>query len=91
MWITSGTTATATNGDTAVTLLDTSRSLVRRVTIINEGSVAGFFSVDNGANYARLPATSSVTVILQSQKPCVVKVKRIASGTDLANVWGFAA
>lgn len=88
--ISSGVTATATSGDTAVTLFDCAGTAVFRVTVVNEGGVAGFFSIDGGTTWARLPATSSVTVpIPEKPRSIICKVKRIAGGSNLSGVYGF--
>jgi len=89
--ISSGTTAVTTNGDTAVNLIaNAEKAFVRRVWIVN-GAVAGFFSIDGGNTYAYLKASVTTEIELPAPQPVVVKVKRIASGTDLADVYGYAA
>jgi hypothetical protein len=97
--ITSGETAVSTSGDTSVALLtfpaagSTTSERHGELNIINEGAAAGFFSIDGEVTWARLPAASAVRVDL-SKKPIaggtVVKVKRIASGTNLATVYAWA-
>jgi hypothetical protein len=46
--LSSGTTAQATTSDTAVTVIAASDAKINRVTFINEGTVAGFGSIDAG-------------------------------------------
>lgn len=91
--ISSGTTAIATASDTAVTLL-TINQTVRRITIINEGSVAGFFSIDSGTVWARLPAGPSSVTIEVPETPITnrtVQIKRESGGSNVEDVYGFAS
>jgi hypothetical protein len=90
--ISSGTTAIATSGAGSVTLLSGSGSFGQLV-IINEGSIAGFFSLDSGATWGRIPGAatgSSVTLGFRVtlQDP-VVKVKR-DGGSDMTGLYAFA-
>lgn len=87
--ISSGTTALATSSDAAAAAFDSGALPLSRVTFINEGSVAGFFSVDGGITWGRLPATASVTVKISPPAPVIASVKRVESGSNLATVWAF--
>lgn len=91
--ISNGINAIVTAGDAAVYVFTTPSPPTglsySQLAIINEGSVAGFFSIDGGTTWARLPATSSVVIPISTNAPSL-KVKRIASGTDLAGIWGWA-
>lgn len=87
-----GTTAIATTDDTAVSVFTSSSGyLVNQLTVINEGGVAGFFSDDGGTTWARLPATSSVTIKITPPKAVDVKVKRVASGSNLSGVYAIGS
>lgn len=90
----SGTTAIATSSDTAETVIANSSGVIIRhgVTVINEGAVAGFFSINNGNNWFRLPAGPASVTLEIDKLPFapVVKVKRIASGSDVTGVYAFA-
>jgi hypothetical protein len=87
---TSGLAAKATTTNAAETLIAASSSeSMNRLVIINEGAVAGFFSIDSGTTWPRLPANSTINleglyVLNQS-----VQIKRVADGADLAGVWAF--
>lgn len=88
MFKSSGETAVTTNSNTAVTLVTLAKDeLTTSVTIINEGSVAGFFSLDGGTTWARLPADCSLTIPHETNQS--ILVKRVADGTDLADVYGM--
>ena len=89
---TNGLTAVATVSDTAVDALVVTGGRVNQVTIINEGSVAGFFQVNGDGtegDWCRLPAgPSAVTnTYKETISSLTVKVKRIASGSNLAGVF----
>jgi len=81
----SGTTAVTTSSAAAVTLVDPAGTTYNRVRIVNEGAVAGFWSV-NGTDWARLSASSSIDVDVE---PCsqILQVKRDGS-SNLASVYG---
>ena len=95
----SNTTAGATTTDAAVEIISAATfgaQPIYNITIINEGTIAGFFSVDGGIGWQRLPATvastNPVPLTLRSQMKAFsggVQIKRIASGTNLANVWAY--
>lgn len=86
----SGETPVSTTSDAPVTLLTANTTGIKRsVTIINEGSVAGFFSFD-GATWARLPASSTQTF---DNVHCTqaVQVKRTSGGANLTGLYAFAS
>jgi len=89
----SGTAATTTSSDTAVDLIALNATkMVRKIVIINDGSVAGFFSLD-GSVWNYMPATSATTIDLDKTPVILsraVQVKRIPSGSNLASVYGYA-
>jgi len=88
--VSSGTTAKATDGNDAVTLLPiSSNGQEWDLTILNEGSVAGYFSVDAGTTWLRLPA-GPASITGRYTITGDVQIKRIEDGTDLAGVWGWA-
>lgn len=60
--VTSGTTASSTSSAAAVVVLtatQTSSVSATKFEVVNEGP-AGFFSIDGGNNWIRLPASSAV-------------------------------
>ena len=87
----SGTTPLATSGDAAVEVLAANANAVyHHVRIINEGTAAGFYSIDGGTTWNRLPAQSvvednGVKVVNQA-----VEIKRVAGGSDLSSVYASA-
>jgi hypothetical protein len=90
----SGVTAVSTSGDGVVTAIAASAipSPRTNIRIVNEGAPSGWFSIDGGTTWHRLPgtaaSTTAVPVVLLNVRPIFsVQVKRIASGTDLANVF----
>ena len=90
--ISSGTTAKATTDDTSVVLLakaDMPRKANLTIRIVNEGAVAGFYSVDGGAAWARLPASSIVEDQSQEVNGSLL-MKRVASGSNLSGVYASA-
>lgn len=84
----SGTTAIATTDDNAVAVLANANSdLASEITIIN-GAVDGFWSADGGATWMRLPANTSDTLNLRHCPiAAVVKIKRIAGGSNMTGVF----
>lgn len=89
--LSSGTTAKATVSDTAVVLItadDSTSGRCNRATIVNEGSVAGFWSPDAGTTWARLPANTAFQVKWFGRSN--LTAKRVASGSDLAGIWAWA-
>jgi hypothetical protein len=86
----SGITAGATTSDTAVTLISAetirAKAGVAVHGAITNGSVAGFYSLDGGTTWDRLPA--SVRTAFYDAGPIKdVQVKRVPSGSDLADVY----
>lgn len=91
--ISSGATAVATTDDTPVIVKDFGANTMREVTIINEGSVAGFFCLNGNssvaADWSRLPAgPSSITIRLADKVN--LYVKRVPSGSNVTGVWAWA-
>jgi hypothetical protein len=85
----SGITAVSTSGDTAVDVISSSTGNFERAVVHNTGAAAGFFSVDGGTIWHHIPAAASMSVTLpagQSGNP-TIKVKRIASGTNMSGVY----
>jgi hypothetical protein len=86
--ISSGVTAGTTTDDTAVEIIaaDSTRDF-RFFRIINDGSVAGFYSIDSGTTWDYLPANCIIEdseVLIQNKS---IQVKRIAGGSDLSGVY----
>jgi hypothetical protein len=87
----SGETAISTSSDAEVTVLTLTQGGYTEVVITNEGTVAGFVSIDNGSTWMRLPAgPSSRTFSVRGMLRMVVKVKRVASGSNLTGIWADA-
>jgi len=84
------TAAVATTSDTAEILLPLSNNKGwYALTIDNSrAAVEGWWSVDGGTTWARLGA-SGVVSEAQIYVSGNVMVKRVASGSNLANVWGW--
>lgn len=92
---TSGTTAIATAGVAAVTLIAAvSGDSFNRIVVVNESAVAGLVSIDNGVTWARLPqaATGNYAGYLEiwEQTSSNILLKRPA-GVDVTGVWAFAS
>lgn len=95
--VTSGETAIATSGNTAVDAIARSsmKGGERNFRIINSGTVAGFFSTDEGTTWNYMPGTAASTnpipiQVLNVSGLASIKIKRIAGGTDLAGVYASA-
>ena len=87
----SGDTPTGTDGDTPVTLLDAHADRVfHTVRIVNEGAAAGFYSLDGGASWDRLPAECVVEDPRVRIENTAIQVKRTAGGADLSGVYASA-
>ena len=88
---TSGTAPLATDSDAALTVLAANAGAVyHHVRMVNEGAAAGFYSIDGGTTWNRLPAQSVVEdngVKLTNQ---AVQVKRVAGGSNLSGVYASA-
>jgi hypothetical protein len=86
----SGTTGIATVADAAVEVLPfVADQLLNNLVIINESAVVGFFSVDGGTIWCRLPANCVLTV---SGCPITgaVQLKRVAGGSNVTAVFAWA-
>lgn len=88
--VTSGETAKATTDDTAVEVIaaqSKGSQPYRHCRIVNEGAVAGFYSIDGGTTWERLPASSYLTddgVYIMNK---ALQIKRVAGGSDLSGVY----
>lgn len=78
-------TPVVTTTDAAVVAIADVPQTCRNVRLVN-GAVAGFFSVDAGTTWHRLPA-SAVTEFRSIHPITDVRVKRITAGTNLADVY----
>ena len=87
----SGTTPLATDGDTVLTVLAADANAVyHHVRIVNEGAAAGFYSIDGGTTWNRLPVQSvvedhGVKIVNQA-----VQVKRVSGSSNLNGVYASA-
>lgn len=83
-----GTTALATSGDTAVQALSSDTATYHKVVINNAGSAAGFFSLDGSSGpWHFIGAGQAIVVQDQVIVASSVYIKRIPSGTDMASVY----
>lgn len=85
----SGTTALATSGAAAVTPSGFPGSSYNVLTIINEGTAPGFFSVDGGNNWGRIPAGNANgpgTAIWRGRSNKAPQIKRDGS-SDMSGVY----
>lgn len=96
--LSSGTTAVVTLGAAAVIAIAATKAYsYSRVTVINEGPVAGFVSIDNGDNWVRIPAAAaatapiSVTVVVRELpvRNTPITIKRDGA-VDMSGVYVFA-
>jgi hypothetical protein len=91
--ISSGTTAKATSGTSAVDLFShtagtpKANGRYRHFMIVNEGSTAGFFTIDS-TNWNRLPAGSTIAMDGLQFSSSVPQIKRDTS--DLSGVYAWA-
>jgi hypothetical protein len=84
----SGLTPIATTTDAAVTAIAADAANdINQVIFANEGTVAGFFSIDSGTTWHRLPSEHVTTIgnVLISNKN--IQVKRVAGGSDLSDIY----
>ena len=88
----SGMAALATTSDAPLTAIAASEMAVyHHVRIVNEGSVAGFYSLDGGTTWCRLPAgpcavkDDGVKIVNQA-----IQIKRVAGGSNLSGVYASA-
>ncbi len=87
--ISNGTTALATSGADSVSAFPDGQATIHWLRIINSGSNPGFFSVDGGNVWCRLPATSDIQVNNLPATDSVAVLLKRAGSSDLANVWAF--
>jgi hypothetical protein len=86
--VTSGTVAKATTGDDPVELIAAQpNDVLHHVRIINEGAAPGFYSIDGGNTWERLPAQASISDddVIVSNTP--IMIKRVSGGTDLSGIF----
>lgn len=92
--ISSGVTAKATVTDAAIDVLASTpgTNKVYDVTILNEGSVAGFYSLDGGVTKSRLPAGPCAINLDLRRAPIDLSLKlyRVVSGSDVTGVFASA-
>jgi len=86
-----GTTAIGTNGNAAVTAI-TFAGDYKTIVIVNTGSVAGFYSLDGGANWNYLTAANGSApggiMITNINTPFTsVMIQRIQGGSDLSGIF----
>ena len=86
-----GTTAeaVATTSDTAVTVISSIDRDEADLHILNTSSVAGFFSIDGGTTWGYLPAGPCDIKLSGVPSSASVKVKRIASGSNLTGIYAW--
>lgn len=80
--VTSGLAAKTATTDAAVEVIaaQAHSQAYRHCRIVNEGAVAGFYSIDGGTTWERLPASTALTddgVYINNQ---AVQIKRVAGG-----------
>jgi hypothetical protein len=89
--ISSGTTGISTSGAGNVTLITAGGVQYNRIVIINEGSNAGFFSVDNGTTWGRIPAaTASAPGFVEWWGISTRDVLMKRASADMSAVFAFA-
>ena len=84
----SGLTAKATTTN-AVTecIAATEAAVYHHVKIVNDGSVDGFFSIDGGTVWGRLPDASAMVLDGVTITNKAIQIKRVADGSNLAGVF----
>ena len=85
---TSGLTPVATTTDAVETAIAADGSNdFHQVVLANEGTVAGFYSIDGGTTWHRLPSehVTKVSGVLVSN--VAIQIKRIAGGSNLSGVY----
>lgn len=94
MVLSSGEAAITTATDAPVTAIaNGAQDDFIQVTAVNEGTVRGWVSVDNGNTWLYMPAAAdathpaSRTIELSQPYPVIVKFKRIAGGTNLSGLY----
>ena len=94
--IATATTGVSTSGPGNVTLLSSAAGGYARATIINEGSVAGFFSLDGGSTWGRIPAAAAATspvvlsIPLADEAFTITIIRDPAASSDMSGVYAFA-
>jgi hypothetical protein len=85
-----GVTALATTSDAAVEALAADAvNAIHHLRIVNEGEVAGFYSIDGGATWFRLAAEITESVDDVKILNAAIQIKRVAGGSDLADVYVY--
>lgn len=86
----------STNSDNPVVLLTFSGAApYTQITVLNEGTVAGFISIDNWTTPIKLPASSPTSITLGSLSLGVsggttLQFRRATGGSDVTGVSAFA-
>lgn len=88
--MTSGTTPISTTGATPVTLLSAAPGYSLRVTIINEGAVPGFVSLDGGTTWRRMPATASGASRSFAWNGKAAVMAKVLSGSEMTGLYADA-
>jgi hypothetical protein len=84
----SGTSPIATTTNSAVQALAADAvNTYYHIRIVNEGAAAGFYSIDGGTTWSRLPASSVIKNDGVKIADAAIQVKRIADGTNLSAVY----
>jgi len=79
----------ATTDDTAVACLAAqSGQRFSNIAIFNDGSVSGWFSIDGGVVWRRLPARTSRSMDGVVIGNVAVQIKRTASGSNMTKIHG---
>ena len=86
----SGETAKATSSNTAVEVLAATATAVTQIVIANEGGVAGFFSIDAGTTWGRLPASHVTVLTVDLAQLPAVQIKRVEDGSNVTGVYAYA-
>lgn len=96
--VSSGQTAKATSNNEAVALIAAlalpAAYRLQHLAITNEGAGAGFFSIDGGTTWARLPAGPAAAVVLDdlclTRRAGAILVKRVEDGANVTGVYAYA-
>jgi len=87
-WKSSGVTALATTTDSAVEAIAADAvNVLHHVKLVNEGAVAGHFSIDGGTTWGRLPSDSMFVLDGVKIANAAIQVKRVAGGANLSGVF----
>jgi len=84
------TTIVTTTNAVAEVLAANGSATYYHVRIANEGSVAGFYSIDGGTTWGRLPANTVIKNDGVKIENVAVQVKRVPDGANLTGVYGEA-